>query len=80
MNNFYEQCAEILKCDYDGKAFLGMYRNRWNNRIEGRGRYKGFGLIRKYGNQIHVSLRNPISCNIIFDSEEKVLDYLRRLS
>jgi hypothetical protein len=79
MENFYEKCAEILGSDYSGKPFLGWCRNRWNNREAGRGRYEGFGIIRKFGDQIHVSLRNPVQCNKIFENEEKVLDYLRSL-
>ena len=72
--SFYEKCAEILNVDYDGEPFAYYKRTRWNNRKAGSGRYPGFGLIRKFGEQYHISFYD---CNKILDSEDAVFLFLR---
>lgn len=77
--DFYHKCAEILGVEYDGESFQYRYRTRWNNRKPGSGRYPGYGIIRKFGNQIHVALTKPISHHGIYNSEEEVYTFLRNL-
>ena len=77
---FYEKCAKLLGTTYDCKPFLYRKPTRWNNRSPGEGRFPGFGLIRKFGNEIHVSLRYPVSHREIFLTEEKVIAFLESLS
>ena len=81
MNNedFYHKCAEILGVEYDGEPFQYRYRTRWNNRKPGSGRYPGYGIIRKFGSQIHVALTKPVQHHGIYNSEEEVFTFLRNL-
>ena len=81
MNNFYEECAKILGIEYECEPFPWTHsrRSRWNNRAPGSGRYPGFGTIRKFGNEIHVCLRHPISHNKVYKSEQEVFDFLRKI-
>lgn len=81
MNNgdFYHKCAALLDVEYDGKPFEYAYRTRWNNRKPGSGRYPGYGIIRKFGGQIHVALTKPIQHHGIYNSEEEVYTFLRSL-
>ena len=79
MNNeeFYVECARLLGTEYGCEAFKWYKRTRWNNRTPGSGRYPGFGIIRVFGNEVQVSLRQPISVTKIFDSKEAVLQFLK---
>lgn len=77
---FYETCAELLGISYECEAFPYHRRNRWNNRSPGQGRYKGYGIIRKFGDCYQVSLRYPITHHAIYSSEEEVYAFLRSLS
>jgi hypothetical protein len=79
-NMFYEKCAEILGTTYECESFPYRRRTRWNNRSPGNGRYEGFGLIRKFGDNYQVALTHPISYHAIFHSEEEVFAFLRSLS
>lgn len=81
-DEFYHKCAELLGVEYDCKSFpwTSYKRTRWNNRAAGSGRYSGFGIIRKFGNQVHVALQNPVNHTKIYDSEQEVLDFLATLS
>lgn len=70
--DFYQKCAELLDTEhtyrakpqdqirlrYDGTVG-NTYRNRWNNREPGNGRFPGHGLIRHFGRLIHVNLLDP---------------------
>lgn len=76
---FYNKCAELLGVDHDYLPFQYRYRTRWNNRTPGSGRYPGFGIIRKFGSQIHVALNHPIRHHGIYNSEEEVLTFLQNL-
>ena len=77
---FYEKCAKLLGTTYECESFPWRKRTRWNNRSPGGGRYPGFGIIRKFGNSIHVSLRHPVVHHAIYDSEEELFTFLRSLS
>lgn len=81
MNNedFYYNCADILGVEYDCEPFTHYKRTRWNNRKPGSGRYPGYGIIRKFGSQIHVALSKPIQHHGIYNSEEEVYTFLRNL-
>ncbi len=80
VEGFYEECAKLLNCDEAHCKRPEKYRkNRWSNRMAGSGRFVGFGIIREYGAQIHVSLRNPVRVNRWFDTRQEVFDYLKGL-
>ena len=70
---FYEKCAEILGQEFQSTPFEHYKRTRWNNRKPGNGRFKGFGLIRIYGNMVHISNRKV---NKLFNSKELALEWL----
>lgn len=76
---FYEICADILGATHEGRAFTQYKRTRWNNRTPGRGRYPGFGIIRLFGNIVHVALLNPVTVTRTFDSREEAIAFLREL-
>ncbi len=77
---FYETCGELLGAPYAYEPFPYRKRTRWNNRKGGNGRYEGFGLIRLFGNTVHVCLSAPIRINRVFKSRQAALDYLRDLT
>jgi len=77
---FYEKCAELLGATYECESFPYRYRTRWNNRSPGNGRFEGFGIIRKFGDNYQVALTRPISHHAIYHSEEEVFAFLRSLS
>lgn len=73
---FYRECARLLGCSHDGEAFPYPYRTRWNNRKAGRGRFEGHGIIRIFGDRVHVALHRPeIS---VIASQEEVLALLKQ--
>ena len=81
MNNeeFYSKCAELLGAEHEYLPFTHYKRTRWNNRKPGSGRYPGYGIIRKFGNQIHVALTKPIQHHSVYNSEEEVFAFLQNL-
>jgi hypothetical protein len=69
---FYEQCARLLGTQYERHEIRqsqerlrwdgsigNNYRNRWNNRYAGNGRYPGRGIVRHFGRVIQVALYDP---------------------
>lgn len=70
--NFYAECASLLEADHEGSPFSHHHRTRWNNRVAGRGRYEGHGIIRVFGSNIHIALRS-ISLYGVFSSKEEAL-------
>lgn len=76
---FYEACAQLLGTKYECEKFKYHKRTRWNNRAPGSGRFPGYGLIRRFGSQIQVSLRHPVNHTQIYDTTEEVFDFLRSI-
>lgn len=59
---FYEECAKILKVNYDYKVPYYEYKwpNRWNNRAPGNGRFEGRGCVQMYGSTcIRIMIHTP---------------------
>lgn len=73
---FYTKCGEILNIEHIYIAPVPR-RTRWNNRLLGNGRYKGFGLIRCMGPVIMVTSRKAGTKT--FESYEDVYKYLEAL-
>lgn len=92
VEDFYKECAKHLNVEIKInpiKPVVGVdrhgrprttNRNRWGPRNPGNGRFDGFGLIRVYGNKVHVSLYRPILINKLFDSKEEFIDFLTKLN
>jgi len=73
---FYDEVAGILGTTYDCKPFPWYKRTRWNNRTPGSGRYPGYGLVRCFGEGVHIALQKPVSVHKIFSSKDEALDFL----
>lgn len=73
--SFYAECAALLGCSHDGVPFPYQYRTRWNNRTPGQGRFEGHGIIRVFGDIVHVALTNPQI--IMQGTKEEVLAKLK---
>jgi hypothetical protein len=78
--DFYKKCAKIIGVDSSGDKFPYRNRTRWNNRTPGRGRFQDIGLIRKFGDKIHICLRSPISHHGIYNSEKEALNFLNTIN
>lgn len=72
---FYRKCAELLNTVYDCKPWPwpGVKKTRWNNRHPGSGRFKDIGLIRCYGEVVHINIYSPVSYSGVFDSKTAAL-------
>lgn len=77
---FYQRCADILGAEHHYQPYPYRRPNRWNNRAPGNGRYPGFGIIRLFGDRVHMQLRAPQSVNCWFNSRDEALAYLVALS
>jgi len=76
---FYQDCAALLKTSYEYSAYPYNTRTRWNNRAPGNGRFPGFGLIRLFGDRVHMQLRAPVSVNRWFASREEAVRFLAKI-
>ncbi len=75
---FYQDCAKLLGTEHDYQPYPYRRRNRWNNRVPGNGRFPGFGLIRLFGDRVHIQLRSPVRVNL-WCSRDDALEYLKAL-
>lgn len=73
--DFYEQCAAILDAKHLGEPFAFYKRTRWNNRKAGQGRFEGAGIIRCFGEKVHIALNYPL-LNKICNSKAEALEEL----
>jgi hypothetical protein len=71
---FYAECAALLGTSHEGEPFQYRYRTRWNNRTPGQGRFPGKGIIRVFGNSVHVALTDPAISMV--GTKAEVLDRL----
>jgi hypothetical protein len=58
---FYARCADLLGTVHEYLPFTHYARTRWNNRKPGSGRFPGCGIIRIFGDEIHIAIRAPIA-------------------
>ena len=77
---FYDRCAELLGVEHQFAPFRYGKRTRWNNRKPGSGRFPGRGLVRAFGNHVHLSLYRPKPISRLFDSREAALECLEEIS
>lgn len=76
---FYKKCAEILKLDYIDCSFKYKYRTRWNNRTPGSGRFNGYGIIRKFNDNLyHIAFKSSKHW-AIYNNENDVYNFLYTL-
>jgi hypothetical protein len=81
MNNeqFYDEVAKVLGTTHEHLPFTHRRRNRWNNRGPGSGRFPGKGIVRVFGDKIHVALTQPMISKIC-NSKEEALELLASVS
>jgi len=77
---FYQACAALLGAEHDYRAFPYRRPTRWNNRTPGNGRFPGFGLIRLFGEKVHMQLRAPAPVNRWFEGKDAALAHLAALT
>jgi len=58
---FYARCADLLGTVHEYLPFAHHARTRWNNRKPGSGRFPGCGIIRLFGDEVHIAIRAPIA-------------------
>lgn len=75
---FYKECADLLDTTYDCESFPWRKRTRWNNRKPGSGRYPGYGLIRCFGDVVHVVLHTPVKLNATFTNKVDALNAIKQ--
>jgi hypothetical protein len=78
IDEFYAECAALLGTTDECEAFTHYRRNRWNNRKPGRGRFPEHGIIRSFGEVVHIHLHSPKKIAGVFDSHDAALEHLRR--
>lgn len=74
---FYEKCADILDTAHVWREPVKK-RTRWNTRLDGNGRYPGYGVIRWFHpNAIHVAFHHPKpGVSRMFTNEDDVYSFL----
>lgn len=75
---FYDRCAEVLGTDHEYLPFAHHARTRWNNRRPGSGRFPGFGIIRIFGDEIHIAINSPIPIHERVRGRRAALELLER--
>lgn len=78
MNNeqFYGEVAKILGTTHEYIPFPYRKRTRWNNRGPGSGRFPEKGIVRCFGNLVHIALYDPLISKVCA-SKEEALETLR---
>lgn len=82
---FYRECAEILGTNHEFNPKQPMVTGRdghpkvntgrWDRSL-GSGRFPGRGVIRLFGERVHVCLRDPVAV-MSFDNPTAALKWLR---
>ena len=76
--DFFDKCADLMGTTHEFNTPV-PWRNRWNTRRIGNGRFPRRGVIRPYGPTcIHVMLTNP-RFNKTFTSVEALFEALERI-
>lgn len=79
---FHARIAGILDVEdvyaYDPHTLGGTYRTRWNNRKPGNGRFEGCGIVRRFGDTVHVAIRHPFEMHGTFDTTEEAIAALEK--
>ena len=75
---FYARCAEILDAEHEYLPFAHHARTRWNNRRPGCGRFPGRGMVRLFGERVHIALRHPMALHVTIEGRQAALDMIER--
>ncbi|RYF14259.1 MAG: hypothetical protein EOO77_14510 [Oxalobacteraceae bacterium] len=79
-NDLYAEFAALLGTQHEGQPFPWGRRNRWNNRIAGRGRFPGHGIIRIFGDVVHFAIHHPGVIRATVPTRESVAFLRERLA
>jgi hypothetical protein len=79
MNNstFYHAVAKLLGTKYVGTEFAYRYRTRWNNRTPGGGRFPNYGIVRLFGDKVHIALIDPVEIDEVVEGRQEALDLIK---
>lgn len=77
IEEFYAECSALLGTADAGEAFPYYRRTRWNNRKPGRGRFPGHGMIRAFGDVVHIHLHTPKPIQKVIEGRDAALEFLR---
>lgn len=75
---FFDNVAKILGTTHN---YVEPFKRktRWNARVDGNGRFPGFGTVRHFGAYIYIMLTHPTSVTRKFDTEEECLEFLEEI-
>lgn len=87
---FYERIAKLLgvsttvedrtpykRIGRDGREYMpDTDSTRWGPRKPGNGRYEGRGIVRCFGETVHVAIYSPVKFTGSFGSREEALEFL----
>jgi hypothetical protein len=78
--DFYLRCAEIMDAEHELIIRSPFFRrNRWNNREAGSGRFPGIGIVRHFGDAIHIAIHHPVEFTAVYDDPEDALAALEAI-
>jgi hypothetical protein len=75
---FYHAVACLLGTTYNCSPFPYRYRTRWNNRVAGSGRFPNYGIVRLFGDKVHIALIHPVEINEIVEGKQTALDLIAK--
>jgi hypothetical protein len=69
---FYADLGEMLGTGHDYVVTPGRWKKRWGPRTPGNGRFSGHGIVRCFGETVHVALYKP-HIHGIYGSKDEAL-------
>jgi len=75
---FYDRCADALGTEHEYLPFAHHARTRWNNRRPGSGRFPGCGIIRIFGDEIHIAITSPVPIHERIKGRSDAIELLER--
>jgi len=70
---FYDKCSRILGIPHEYKKPY-LKKTRWNARVNGNGRFPGFGLVRKHSDDSFIVVSRKGTK--LLTSEQEVYEYI----
>lgn len=73
---FHAAVAALLGAEDAYRPNAKAYRTRWNDRTAGNGRYPGFGIVRRFGDEVQIAIRRPIEMQRNFATTDEAIEAL----
>jgi hypothetical protein len=74
--SFHAAVAALLGAEDAYRPNAKAYRTRWNDRKAGNGRYPGFGIVRRFGDEVQIAIRRPIEMQRNFATTDEAIEAL----